>query len=127
MHLNNPLGKALTVFVMLAFILASCTSYKLINRQPEALHTELDIGDSVKIVTKDGRHLQFQIVEIRADSLFSEQHQIAFGEIVKIEKQKVDAAKTTGAVLLGSVGIISLAFLIFAITWEDTWADFLGD
>jgi hypothetical protein len=126
MRLNNPVGKTLIVFVLLVFILASCTSYKIINRQPEALHTELDIGDSVKIVTKDGRHLQFQILDIRADSVFSEKQAIAFGEILKIEKQKVGAAKTTGAVILGAVGVLAVYSLLAIIAFANALDD-LGD
>lgn len=79
------------------------------------MRTELKTGDFVRIATNDGRHLQFKIVAIRADSLFGEKQQIAFDEIAKIEKKKGDAAKTVIAVVLGGavlffvIGLIALA------------------
>jgi preprotein translocase subunit YajC len=110
MRLNNHLGKTFIVLVVLAFIFMSCTSHRLVNPQPQSLHNELNAGDTVRIVTKEGRHVQFKIVEIRADSIFSQKERIAFGEIAKIEKQKVDAAKTTGAVILGAAGVLAVGY-----------------
>jgi hypothetical protein len=117
MRFNNYFGKTLTVFVLAAFLFTACTSQRLINPQPQSMHNELNAGDTVRIVTKDGRHMQFKIVEIKADSIFSQKQPIAFDEIAKIERQKVDAAKTTGAVILGTVGVLAVGYLIAAIAF----------
>jgi len=126
MRFNNHLGKIVTAFVLSAFILTSCTSHHLISPQAESLHHGLNAGDTVRIVTKDGRHVQFKIVEIKADSIFSQKQHIAFGEIAKIEKQKVNAAKTTGAVILGAVGVLAIGFLIATIAFANAIGD-LGE
>jgi len=115
MRFHDLIGKAITVFVLLAFILTSCSSYKSIHRQAEPLRTELKAGDFVRIATNDGRHIQFKIVAIRADSLFGEKQQIAFDEIAKIERKKRDTVKTViavvleGTVLFFVIGLIALA------------------
>lgn len=123
MRFNNHFGKTLAAFVLSAFILTSCTSHHLISPQAESLHNELNAGDTVMIVTKDGRHMQFKIVEIKADSIFSQKQRIAFDEIAKIEKQKVSAAKTTGAVILGAVGVVAVGFLIITIAIANAFED----
>ncbi len=123
MRFNNQLDKTLIVFVLVVFIFTACTSHHLVNPQPQSIHNELNAGDTVRIVTTDGRHVQFKIVEIRADSIFSQKQQIAFGEIAKIEKQKVSAAKTTGGVILGAVGVAAVSFFILTIAVANAFDD----
>jgi hypothetical protein len=123
MRFNNHLGRTLVVFVALAFSLTACTSQHLINPQPQSLHDKLNAGDTVRLVTKDGRHVQFKIVEIRSDSIFSQKQHIAFGEIAKIEKQQVDAAATTGVVILGAAGVMAVSYLISSIALADAFED----
>jgi hypothetical protein len=106
MRFHNPIGKATTVLVLLAFILTSCSSYKMINRQSETLRTEIKAGDSVKIESYDGGRLQFKVVANIADSLYGKTQHIAFDQIAKIEKKKGDVVKTSIVVLLGGAVVL---------------------
>ena len=59
------------------------------------MRADLKVGDFVKIVAKDGRQLEFEIVAISSDALFSAYQVIQFNEIAQIEKIKINENETT--------------------------------
>jgi len=103
----SPVLKTIIVGLLLAFVLSSCRTYKMINPQTE----ELKVGDSVHIVTKNGQHAYFELQAVIQDTLYGDNVQVSLGEVAKIEKKKIDAAST----ILAAVLAAPVAFLLYAL------------
>jgi len=113
MRYNCPIGKVLTLVVLPALISISCSTYKLITPEPEALHKELKAGDIVKIITNEGKYSQFKIVQISKDSLFSKHQIIAFDQIAGIKK--INSAATPNMIRLRRVALTMMPFIVATI------------
>jgi len=123
------LRKTITLLILVAFTMltTSCTSYRVIKAEPNAMRTNLNVGDSVKIITKDGQQWQFIVVEIRADSLFSAHRGIAFDDVAKIEsKTENDSGRHVANAFGIGFGILGAAFLLGMVSLAVALDD-LGD
>jgi hypothetical protein len=98
---STMLGQTPTSLVLvICLLLASCTSYKVVQI-PENRESEIHEGDTVKIVTKDGRDLQFKVVSVTSEGVIGENQQvIRFSDVAKLEKREVSAIKTAGLIVL---------------------------
>jgi predicted ABC-class ATPase len=92
--------------------LTSCASYTIIKLEPEALHKKLKIGDAVKIMTKDGKHSQFRIIQIEADSLFGRHQTMAFNDIAEIKK--INSASRPNMIAWRRTALMMLPLIIAA-------------
>ena len=107
-------GPTLTSAVLIMCLLvSSCTSYK-------AVHIfDIHEGDRVKIVTKDGRDVEFKVVSVTSVGVTGDNQQvIRFSNVAKLEKEKVSVLKTAGlagGIVLGLAGmlLIMLAAAMF--------------
>ena len=48
---------------------------------PDIAHNVLKEGDEVRVVIKDGRELEFRVVEVNEDALVGENQRIAFSKL----------------------------------------------
>jgi hypothetical protein len=87
--------KIISMTLITAFVFMSCTSYKVV-KFPHNIHSDLHEGDTVKIVTKDGRDLTFQLVAITSEAMIGKDQRIFFSEIDTVEKKHVSVGKTLG-------------------------------
>jgi len=109
---NSLVGKAFTLLIMITFLFStSCTSMRVIESQPETIQSELKKGDVVRVVTEDGRDLNFKIVEIDTVAITGEDQKVLFSEITKLEIKQPDAGKTVISILLIG-GIVFVAVLL---------------
>jgi uncharacterized ferredoxin-like protein len=68
---------------------------------PENIESDIHEGDTVKIVTKNGRDLQFTVVSVTSEGVIGENQQvIRFSDVAKLEKREVSAIKTAGLIVL---------------------------
>jgi hypothetical protein len=115
--------------VLVAFTTAtvSCSSYRVVKPESSAMRANLNVGDWVKLTTKDGQQWQFIVVEIRPDSLFSSHRGIAFVDVTKIEKK---SRNETGRHIAGAIGVglgvLAVAFLVGMVSLAIALDD-LGD
>ena len=116
---NNPVSKTLTFVVITTFLFStSCVStYRTIKLQPDTIQNDLRKGDIVKITTKEGGNYRFKIIAISPEATEgfivgykyrgrgrryrkSDQQQILFSEIAKIEKTEGNYNKTVSLIVV---------------------------
>jgi len=114
--IDPAMRAVLTVLVMLAFISASaCTTFTEINRTPESIHENIELGDVVKVTTTDRRKLEFEVVAINSQSISGDDEQVLFSDIDKIEKEKVNAARTTAETVSTAAAVVAVALIVLTV------------
>ncbi|MDH5347678.1 MAG: hypothetical protein OEY60_16095 [Nitrospira sp.] len=108
-------GQTLTSAVLvMCLLVSSCTSLKVVQIS-DNITSDIHEGDRVKIVTKDGRDVEFKVVSVTSEDVTGDNQQvIRFSDVAKLEKEEVSAVKTaglTGGIVLGLVGLL---FIIVA-------------
>jgi len=107
--INNPVGKRLLlVFIIFNLITASCASY--VKMHPERINIQslLRQGDTVKIVTKDDREIEFIVVEVSDEAIIGENETVLFTDISKLEEKGLSEKGKNALVITGKILLISL-------------------
>jgi hypothetical protein len=112
-------GQALTSAVLIMCLLvSSCTSLKVVQIS-ENITSDIHEGDRVKIVTKDGRDVEFKVVSVTSEGVTGDNQQvIRFSNVAKLEKEELSAVKTAGlagGIVLGLLGLLIIIALGAAV------------
>ncbi|MDH5700154.1 MAG: hypothetical protein OEZ41_09365 [Nitrospirota bacterium] len=112
-------GQTLTSAVLvMCLLVSSCTSFKVVQIS-DNITSDIHEGDSVKIVTKDGRDVEFKVVSVTSEGVTGDNQQvIRFSDVAKLEKAEVSVLKTaglTGGIVLGLVGLLIIIALGAAV------------
>jgi len=112
-------GQTLTSAVLiLCLLVSSCTSLKVVQIS-DNITSDIHEGDRVKIVTKDGRDVEFKIVSVTSEGVTGDNQQvIRFSDVAKLEKAEVSVLKTAGlagGIVLGLVGLLIVIALGAAV------------
>jgi len=95
-------------------LVSSCTSLKVVQIS-DNIANDIHEGDRVKIVTKDGRHLEFKIVSVTSEGVTGDNQQvIRFSDVAKLKKKEVSVVKTAGLAGAIVLGLLGLFFIIAA-------------
>lgn len=98
--------------LIMCLLVSSCTSLKVVQIS-DTITSDIHAGDRVKIVTKDGRDVEFKVVSVTSESVTGYNQQvIRFSDIAKLEKEELSALKTAG--LTGGI-VLGLAALFLVI------------
>ena len=101
-----------SVVLVICLLLTSCTSYTVVQI-PDNIESEIHEGDIVKIVTKDGRDLEFKVVSVTSEGVIGENQQvIRFSDVAKLEKQEVSATKTAGLIVVGLAALFVILVVV---------------
>jgi len=115
--INNPFGKGLMlVFMVCNLITASCASYAKVYPEPIHIQSLITPGDTVKIVTKDNREIEFVVVEVSDEAIIGENETVLFTDISTLEKMNVSAGKNA-LVITGKILLITLSMGLGSIGW----------
>ena len=108
-------GQTLTSAVLIMCLLvSSCTSLKVVQIS-DTITSDIHAGDRVKIVTKDGRDVEFKVVSVTSESVTGYNQQvIRFSDIAKSEKEELSALKTAGLTGGIALGLAALFLVIVA-------------
>ncbi len=107
--INNPVGKRLLlVFIISNLITASCASYVKVHPEPVNIQSVLKQGDTVKIVTKDDREIEFIVVEVSDEAIIGENETVLFTDISKLEEKGLSEKGKNALVITGKILLISL-------------------
>lgn len=91
--------RAIAAVVVAALVVASCTTTRPIDPgAPASLVDAVQPGDRVKITTRDGRGLEFEVVSVEPDALVGAEQRVARDEIASLEVTHTSVAKTTALV-----------------------------
>ena len=106
--INNPFGKKLMlVFMVCNLITASCASYVKVRPERINIQSLLRKGDTVRIVTKDKREVDFVVIEVSDEAIIGENEKVQFTDISTLEKMNGSAGENA-LVITGKVLLISL-------------------
>lgn len=108
-------GQTLTSAVLIMCLLvSSCTSLKVVQIS-DNITSDLHEGDRVKIVTKDGRDVEFKVVSVTSESVTGDNQQvIRFSDVAKLEKEELSVVKTAGLAGAIVLGLFAVFFIIAA-------------
>ncbi|MDH4251232.1 MAG: hypothetical protein OEV27_08585 [Nitrospira sp.] len=93
--------------------MSSCTSLKVVQIS-DNITSDIHEGDRVKIVTKDGRDVEFKVVSVTSEGVTGDNQQVIhFSDVAKLEKAEVSVLKTVG--LTGGIVLKLVALLIIIV------------
>ena len=104
--------KVISMIILVgSFNITACTTYQAVDPLTTDFRFELNVGDKVKITTKDGKSHNIKIVSISPDAINTTDEAIPISEIETLELRYFDAQKTaTLFEVIGDVIIIIDAF-----------------
>ena len=100
-------------------VVTGCTTLKPVELSPEQLHDRIYAGevihegDSVKIITSDGKHHRFKVTAITDQSVVGKEIQLPIVDIVAVETKEFSGGKT--AALAGGSYIVLAAIIIVGL------------
>jgi hypothetical protein len=93
-------------------------SYLKVVQISDNITSDIHEGDRVKIVTKDGRDVEFKVVSVTSEGVTGDNQQvIRFSDVAKLEKEELSVVKTAGlagGIVLGLVGLLIIIALAAA-------------
>lgn len=112
-----PMKPILRRVCLLVFIacLSACTTMRSIPPLPKEVNANFEIGEVIRVYTKDDTIITFKVVEITSNAIVGAREKIPFTEIVKVEKEELSVLKTTaigGSVALSTYGTLILVGLL---------------
>ena len=101
--LNKSVSMVL-INALIVVLLASCASnYEVVRPLDNRFQHILEPGDTVRIVTTDGRHLKLRINSIGSEAMtgrafwaFGEEQQVLFSDIATLEKRAPEEDTASG-------------------------------
>ncbi len=107
--------KFISVVLIAAFMAMSCTSYKVVEPPGiENIENRVKKGDTIRVVTTDGRDVKFKVTAVTSDAIVGENQRVLFSDIATLERQEVSTAKTVG--LVGGI-LVGAALLFFGVLY----------
>jgi hypothetical protein len=97
--------RQIAVSGLLVLAVAGCTSSYDVPLSAPGGRPEVSAGKPVKIVTTDGRRLEFTVQRVDADAVVGPDERVPFDQIATLEVERPDKAKTAAAVVGGVFGI----------------------
>lgn len=101
--------------LLLCVAVGGCTTMRVVADGEDAVKSVaarpvdgLALGETLLLVGRDGKKLDFKLAAIEADALRGtvdgQERRVAFGQIERIERSRVDAGKTAG--LIGAAALL---------------------
>ena len=90
----------ISLVLVMCVLLASCTSYTVVQI-PDNIESEIHEGDKVKIVTKDGRDLEFKVVSVTSEGVIGENTKSYASLMCQLGEREGSAIKTACLIVLG--------------------------
>lgn len=92
----------------LAFFGAGCSTMLAVQGGPAAFQNSIQLGDTVKIATTDGRTLKFEVSDVNANGISGEGQAVSYDSIASLQKQQISLWRTlaiVGAVIVAGVAL----------------------
>ena len=124
---NDLWQRVVTALTVLAFaLMQGCTTWQPVEPD-QPLFNQVQVGDPVRVELKDGRELEFDVVEKTESGISGEEAYVDFADIADIEVNKVSTGATTGGLIVAYVviGTALMALLLndFGDAIEDAFDD----
>jgi len=74
-------------------IATSCASYAKVHPEPINIQSLLKKGDTVRIVTKDNKEIEFVVVKVSDEAIIGENEKVLFTDIFILEEMSVSTGE----------------------------------
>jgi len=99
--------------LMLLVVLCGCQTMRIVDHGNwSSLKGQVEAGDTVEVVTTDGRVLNFVVTEVTEDALVSADARVPRAEISRLQVLTVHKGKTFGATF--GAGAVAVGIMILA-------------
>ena len=108
--------------LVLALLSAGCTTHQRVELPPDDLHRQIRsgdlmlVGEQVRIVTMNGRQLEFEVVEVTQEAVRGNSESVLIDDISTLTTERIDAGRTALGMGAGAVGayivLAGAAFLV---------------
>ena len=107
---------------------AGCTTMRTVESpEPEMAVHQLEIGDKVKVITADGRKLNFKVLAIDDEQVTGEvikpgqlatdeRITVPIDDIRLVSRAEFDGIKTAGAAVAGGVVLAAVSFALLMLS-----------
>lgn len=109
---QDPRTKArLAIAFVAALLVVSCASFQPVEPQHNSVQQQVQIGDTVRVVTNDGRKRMIKVSDVTAKALYGEgpntfdDGKILFNDISSLEKRKERKYAKSPLVVYGAIGL----------------------
>lgn len=92
-----------------------CTTMTPVEVQPGETDRKVEIGDNVRVITKDGKEHIFKVTALTSDSIVGDEVEVSYADITRLEVKELDGWRTAGvsiASLAGALVVVPLLILI---------------
>lgn len=110
--IRGPKSKMkLAVTLMTGLLVASCASFQPVETQHNNVQQQLQIGDTVRVVTKDGRKRIVKVSDLTTKALYGrgpntfDDGKILFNDINSLEKKQIRKYANSPLVVYGAIGL----------------------
>ena len=117
--------KKLLVLSLAGIFASGCTTLHPVPTDPKVIMVDVKQGDTVRVITKNNKELEFEVKEINDKQIIGEKETVAFTDISQIERREVSSGKTTLLVAGVVVGVVVVLISIVAasIKWGGAGID----
>ena len=92
------------VLVLIIQIASGCTSFRPLPDEKNALEQAVKPGDKVRVITRDGKEMEFLVTQIANERIEGPRQGVAVDDIAKIERREFSVWKT--ATLIAFIALL---------------------
>ncbi len=114
---TTPMWKTSVAMVLInaliVVLLTSCASkYEVVRPYDKWFQNPLESGDTVRIVIKDGRDLEFTIEAVTSEEIVGDGQRVLFSDIAKLEERELGDTQEDGSTASTVLSWLSLEILV---------------
>jgi len=108
--------KIVLLTALFVLLLPACSSMRTIDvaqvNTHEQLIKQIDVGDVVSVITKDGKTHEFTVKLINSEVISGNEIEISISEVNEIKKKEFSILKTGGLIPITWVGLTLIVLAI---------------
>lgn len=86
-----------------------CTTMTPVEVQPGETDRKVEIGDNVRVITKDGQEHIFKVTALTSDSIVGDDVEVSYANITRLEVKELDGWRTAGVSIASLAGAFVVA------------------
>ena len=97
--------RELVTIIIMAVLLIGCTTMKRVDPQQTDLAEFIEVGDRLIVYTRNSGNMAMTVTDIDDKVIRSNNVTVKIDDIVRVEVEKIDGAKTTLAIVGAAGGV----------------------
>lgn len=105
--------RAIAIALIPIVMLCGCTTMTAAGSQPGEVMRKVEIGNKVRVVTKDGQSRVFKVTQMTSEYIGGKEVQVRYDDIAQVEVKQLDGWRT--AFLVGGIGAAAFVATLTSI------------